>query len=222
MRRRAWLPVLLATALLALPSAAAADDEYEIDERLAAAGFDDAYTDYLRVDTSDGEAVHVVLDYDSAAAGLEEYDREAQEAAETIWEHLELRVATVVVAPVEGVSWRDGSSPPARAFSRPELEQSFGARSAGLDDDGAGFYGSSGDVFTGIFVLVIALALIGGGLLGGFFWGRAVGRRGAQRDAWSGAPPSSYGGPPWQQPPSAWPPAQQPGWPPPSDPWRSS
>jgi hypothetical protein len=215
-RVTAGLAGLVAVVLLAVP--AAADDEYEIDERLSRAGFDLAYTEYLSVDTAAGEGVRVVLDYETGSDGVEAYQQESLRAAELIWEHLELRVVTVVVAPSTEVSWRDGDLPPAVAFSRSDLQEAFGPRSGELDEEGAGFYGSEGDVVFGVGVLVVALLLLGLGVLGGFFLGRWSGRRAVAREQWSGPPGWGAGAQPgWTTGPgpSTWPPAPSgaPGWP---------
>ncbi|HVM27427.1 MAG TPA: hypothetical protein VM433_07115, partial [Mycobacteriales bacterium] len=199
------LVLLVALALVLVGSPATADDDVEIDRRLALHGLAGAYTDYLPAETDDGEGVHVVVDFDSGSGTQAEYDSEAASAAELVWKHLELRVVTVVVAPTSGVPWRDGDVPPAVAVSRADLQARHGARPAAFDERGAGFYGSGSDAVVAAGFAVVALLLVALGALGGFFLGRSSGRRAAQRDTWGGGAAPAWGGAgQWGGPPQAW------------------
>jgi hypothetical protein len=208
---------VVGSALVLAPSAAWADDEIEIDERLASLGYEAAYTSYLEGDGG----VRVSLDYASFSTDRADYEEEAREAAEVVWDHLEVTVLAVDVAPSYGVSWLDGGLPAAVSLSRTDLEQAFGPRAPELDTGGSMWVD---DEFFG-FVLLGAsgLALVGtlaAGGVGGYLLGR---RRRPQPEfaagTWSGpaaggtlggsAAPGSWGapaGPGWGAPaaPGSW------------------
>jgi hypothetical protein len=125
---------VVGSALVLAPSAAWADDEIEIDERLASLGYEAAYTSYLE---GDGGGARVSLDYASFSTDRADYEEEAREAAEVVWDHLEVTVLAVDVAPSYGVSWLDGGLPAAVSLSRTDLEQAFGPRAPELDTGGS-------------------------------------------------------------------------------------
>lgn len=191
---------LLATLLLAAP--AVADDEFEVDGRLADAGLEEPFTTLLGF----GRGVRVHVDYRSLSADQAAYEAEAREAAELIWQHLEYRVLAVDVAPTSGVVWRDGDVPPAVSLTRGDLEAEFGVRPQGLDDADPFAYE---EFDTGPVAAVVGWSLLGLLVAGGIaliVWAR----RGKK------APASSWGPDPWAAgwgaPPGPWPPGQPGAW----------
>jgi hypothetical protein len=188
---RRLLALLAVTAAVLLPAVpAAADDTFEIDSRLVDAGFADAWTNY-----SDGDrGSRVSVDYDTSSADQAAYDQEAAEIARLVWEHLEVRVLAVDVAPTSGVAWLDGQVPPAVTWNRADLEREHGARGAGLDDNVSAY----GDEWIFVVGSLGVVAVIGAAL--GFLGGWLVGRR-RKPDPWAGGP-GGYGG--YGAPGGAW------------------
>jgi hypothetical protein len=226
MRRGSVPPVFVGLAallaLLVTASPAFADDEYEIDERLADAGFEDALSNYANAESG----VRVYIDYLTDSEDRAAYEDEAAEIARIVWEHLALRVLAVDVASLSEVGWLDGDLPPAVSFTRSELEQQHGPRATGLDANESSMWAddTAGLVFAGIAGVVVLL--LGGA--GGFLLGWLVGRR-RRKDAWGSAPAWAGASPPGWGAPSpgqgSWPPADggpPSSAPPPSgsDPWR--
>jgi hypothetical protein len=221
------LPALLLVLLAGPP--AAADDEFEMDGRLAdELGLEEPYTTLLGF----GRGTRVHVDYRSLSDDQAAYEQEARRAAELVWEHLEYRVLAVDVAPTAGVTWRDGDVPPAVSLTRTDLEQAFGPRPPALDDADPYAYE---EVELGAVGAGVAWGLLGLLVLGLLTWlvvwlvRRR--RRPAADTAWGGWPqaagwPPHAGtpwGPGWQQ--QGWspaPPAAPPGaWAPPTGagPW---
>jgi hypothetical protein len=193
--------------LLVPASSASADDIYEIDGRLQDAGFDLAYTEAF--DAADRPGVRIVIDFDSGSEDVAAYQREAEQAAELVWDHLDGHVLVIDVAPTFDVPWAENGLPSALSFDRAALTERFGARPAGLDgadvetvdEGGLAFVGA---VLAGWLLSVLAVAA------GTFFLTRAQYRR-----ASTAMPPGSWGG--WTGPavpPAGWP--QPAAWPPPS------
>ena len=192
--------------LLAPASPASADDIYEIDGRLQDAGFDLAYTEAF--DAADRPGMRIVIDFDSDSADESAYQREAEQAAELVWDHLDGRVLVVDVAPTFDVSWAESGLPTALSFDRAALTERFGARPAGLDGADVEAFDEEGLAFLGAVVAAWLLSVVVVGA-GTFFLTRARYRRAA-----TAVPPGYWGGwtgPP--TPPAAWP--QPASWPPP-------
>ena len=214
-RRRASIVAVAAVLLLVVPAGpASADDIFEIDGRLQEAGFELAYT--VAYEAVDRPGVRIVVDYDSDSQDEAAYQREAEQAAELVWDHLEGRVLAVDVAPTYDVPWSEEGLPSALSFDRAGLAERFGARPAALDGADVETVDDVGLVFVGAVGLAWLLSLVAVGV-GTFF----VTRRRYRRDAVA-APPAHWGG--WSgqavhpaTPPQSgtWPPPPVPGqWPP--------
>ena len=152
------LAVLLLTA-----APAAADDIVEIDGRLQDAGLELAYTEAF--DAVDRPGVRIVVDFDSGSGDEATYQREAEQAAELVWDHLEGRVLAVDVAPTYDVAWSDDGLPPAASFDRAALVERFGERPAGLDEGDVETVGFGGLAFAGaaLAAWLVSLLLVGTG-----------------------------------------------------------
>ena len=193
--------MLCGAVLLVAAPPAAADDIYEIDDRLQSAGFQDAYTEAY--DAYDQDGVRVTVDYTSDSESLAAYKKEAADLAEVVWEHIDGRVLVVDVAPLTSTSWSDGDLPPAVSFSRTQLEAAHGPRSERLD---AADLETADDIpLTGILVF---LGVWAGTIAAAVGITIAVMRSRRKRDQrWGGGPP--VWGPPapsWGPPsPQAWP-----------------
>ena len=200
--RLASVLAVLAVAATAVP--AAADDIVEIDGRLQDAGLDLAYTEAF--DAVDRPGVRIVVDFDSGSEDEPAYRREAERAAELVWEHLDGRVLAVDVAPTYDVPWSDDGLPPAASFDRAALVERFGDRPAGLDDGDVETVGDGGLAFVGAALAgwLVSLLLVGTGT---FFLTRARYRQRA-------VPTGSWGE--WSAPASPPPVDDQA----PYDPWR--
>ncbi len=231
--RRRRVTVATASALLLCTAApASADDIFEIDWRLQDAGLELAYTEAF--DAADREGVRIVVDFDSSSPNEAAYRREAEQAAELVWDHLEGRVLAVDVAPTYDVPWAEAGLPSALSFDRAALTERFGARPAGLDgaDVETADEGSIAVVGAVVAGWLLSLVVVGAGT---FFLARASYRR-----AQTAGPPGYWGGPTGPAvPPGSWsspapwppgtpapgraaaerPPAPSPQ-PPPDDPWR--
>ncbi len=185
--------------LLAPASPASADDIYEIDGRLQDAGFDMAYTEAF--DAADRPGVRIVIDFDSASEDEAAYQREAERAAELVWDHLDGRVLAIDVAPTFDVPWTENGLPSALSFDRAALTERFGARPAGLDGADVETFDEAGLAFVGAVVAgwLLSVVVVGAGT---FFFTRARYRR-----ASTAVPPGYWDG--WTGPtvpPAAWPP----------------
>lgn len=190
---------VIALLLLAAASPAAADDIYEIDWRLQDAGLDLAYTEAF--DAADRPGVRVVIDFDSGSEDEAAYQREAEQAAQLVWDHLEGRVLAIDVAPTFDVPWAENGLPSALSFDRVALTERFGARPAGLDSADIETFDEGGLAFVGAAVAgwVLSVAVVGAVVgAGTFFITRARYRR-----ASTVVPPGYWGG--WPGP-ASWPP----------------
>jgi hypothetical protein len=184
--------------VLLLAGPAAADDEFEIDERLVDAGYRDAYTTYINAE----DGVRVVVEYRSDSNDRAGSEAETEDIARLVWENLELRVVAVDIASTQAAQWLDGDVPPMASLVRGDLQQRFGPRDAALDTDESPSFGEDEAlIFLGVGALVVLFVGAGGGFLVGWLIGQRRGRRSV-----SGAAP------PWQQAqwqqPQQWP-AQQ-------------
>lgn len=224
----ALFAVSAALLLAPLPSSSA-DDIYDIDGRLQKAGFADAYTEAFNADGRSG--VRLVIDFDSESADSATYRREAEQAAEVVWDHLEGRVLAIDVAPTFSVPWNKTGLPTAVSYDRAALMSRFGPRPARLDkadietvDEGGDDSSPAAEV---AFWLVVILAV--GATT--FLLTRARYRQPATPPpgnwgSWTQTPipPSTWSQPPQTQPPGAQPPAPTPAQPTAAatldDPWR--
>lgn len=206
MRRR----VVAALALLLLAAApASADDIFDIDGRLQEAGLPEAVVDVLETDA----APRVVVDFDVREETPDDaaYRAQALEAAEVVWEHLEVRVGAVDVQPTYAAPWLDGQLPPVVSYTRADLEEGFGPRPAALDEetdayaaDGNGAVVEDSYLLVPVLGGVLLLLLVAVVVLLGVLVARS-GRRPDPYDAW-GAPvqaaqPLPPPGDPWRSPP---------------------
>lgn len=230
-RLRSVLPGLLVAtvataALLGSASSASADDIYEIDGRLQEAGFDEAFTEAFSA--ADRPGVRIVIDFASGSADEAAYEREAEQAAELVWDHLDGRLLAVDVAPTYDAEWAEDGLPTARSFDRATLIERFGTRPAGLDAADVETFDDEGLAFLGAAVAgwLVSLLVVG---LGTFFLTRARYRRpspAASPEHWGGmtGPPGAWSSPATWPPPASPPAHQQSGagsaQPAPDDPWR--
>lgn len=198
--RRLGLAIVVASSLMLLSAGpASADDIFEIDGRLQDAGFDLAYTEAF--DAADRPGVRLVIDFDSGSQDEAAYQREAEKAAELVWDHLDGRVLVIDVAPTYDVPWAENGLPTALSFDRAALTERFGARPANLDGADIETVDEGGLAFIGAAVAgwVLSLAAVGAGT---FFLTRTRYRRTSPA-----VPPGYWGdwtGP--AVPPAAWPP----------------
>lgn len=183
--------------MCALTGPASADDIYEIDWRLQDAGLDLAYTDAF--DAADRAGVRIVVDFDSGSQDEAAYRREADQAAELVWDHLEGRVLAVDVAPTYDVPWAEDGLPSALSFDRATLTERFGARPAGLDSADIETADEGGLAVVGAVVAgwLLSLLVVGTGT---FLLARAHFRR-----PQTAVPPGYWHGP--NGPSGSWPPA---------------
>lgn len=127
--------VLFAVLLgMGVPAAHAADDIYEVDMRLAAAGFVDAYTEAW---STEDRGTRLRVDVDSDSPDRAAYELQAAQIGKIIWEHLDGRVLAVDVTPTYGVVWADGGLPPGVSMTADDLRAAHGVRTEGLDSGDA-------------------------------------------------------------------------------------
>lgn len=155
MRRRAVAALALLLLLAAAP--ASADDIFAIDGRLQEAGLPEAVVDVLETDA----APRVVVDFDVRGRTPDDaaYRAQALQAAEVVWDHLEVRVGAVDVQPTYAAPWLDGQLPPVVSYTRADLEAGFGPRPPELDEE-TDAYAAGGDGFVEDSYLL--LPLLGG------------------------------------------------------------